>query len=365
MFLAIFIAILAVLGLALFYLLSRVRDVFLKGRKPKEVEKKERIRAWLLALIPVAALILWCVIKPYVAVLVALHLVIFLILMDLGFFIWQKATKKKGIYWIPIALAVVITAVYMSIAYFLAVHVYKTQYQLTTDKEIPDIRIALIADSHIGTTFDGEGFAEHMKKIEAQHPDLLVITGDFVDDDTKRVDMERACEALGSMETTYGVFYSPGNHDDGYSEYRDFTYEDLLETLEKNGVYVLEDEVVEIDTNLYVVGRKDRSMNRLPIEDLVAPLGPDAYTIVLDHQPNDYDAEAAAGCGLVVSGHTHGGQMIPIGHVGELFGFNDATYGLHTRKETDFIVTSGIADWAIPFKTGTISEYVIIDVKGK
>ena len=41
---------------------------------------------------------------------------------------------------------------------------------------------------------------------------------------------------------------------------------------------------------------------------------------------------------------------------------NDAIYGLETRKGTDFIVTSGISGWAIPFKTGTISEYCIIDV---
>jgi predicted MPP superfamily phosphohydrolase len=122
--------------------------------------------------------------------------------------------------------------------------------------------------------------------------------------------------------------------------------------------------VEELNDSFYVVGRKDRSMKRVPVEQLVAPLDPSKFAIVLDHQPNDYKAEAAAGCDLVLSGHTHGGQMIPIGPIGELIGVNDATYGLEKREETVFIVTSGIADWAIPFKSGTVSEYCIIDIEG-
>ena len=340
----------------------RIRDVILRGRSPKEVDKSQRRKAWLFALIPVAILIVWCIIKPYVAVLVALHLVIFLGLLDLIFALVKVIFHKKVPFYLPLAMAVVITIVYMSIAYYLAIHVVETRYQVTTDKDIPDIRIAMIGDSHIGTTFDGEGFAEHLKAIEESHPDMLIIAGDFVDDDTKREDMECACQALGDMDLTYGVFYSPGNHDEGYSEYRDFTYDDLLKEMKKNGIYILEDHVVQLEENLYVVGRKDRSMKRMPIEELVGPLGEDAYTIVIDHQPNDYKNESECGCGLVLSGHTHGGQMIPIGHLGVLIGANDSTYGLSSRGDTDFIVTSGISDWAVPFKTGTKSEYCIIDV---
>lgn len=158
------------------------------------------------------------------------------------------------------------------------------------------------------------------------------------------------------------MFYVPGNHDKGYSSYRDFTYDDLISELKKNNVTVLQDEVAEVGENYYVVGRKDRSMKRMDISELTASLDPSKFVIVLDHQPNDYKAESQANCDLVLSGHTHGGQMIPIGPFGELIGANDATYGKETRGNTTFIVTSGIADWAIPYKTGTISEYVLIDV---
>ena len=85
---------------------------------------------------------------------------------------------------------------------------------------------------------------------------------------------------------------------------------------------------------------------------------------MLDHQPNDYDAEAQSGADLVLSGHTHGGHMWPAGLIGLAMGSNDRVYGTETRGETTFVVTSGISGWAIPFKTGTHSEIVVIDVQG-
>ena len=99
------------------------------------------------------------------------------------------------------------------------------------------------------------------------------------------------------------------------------------------------------------------------MDELTQNLDKSKYMLVLDHQPGDYDAQADSGVDLVLSGHTHGGQMIPITYVGELFNINDATYGYEKRKDTEFIVTSGISDWEILFKTGTKSEYVIIDVE--
>ncbi|MBQ9188951.1 MAG: metallophosphoesterase, partial [Clostridia bacterium] len=88
-------------------------------------------------------------------------------------------------------------------------------------------------------------------------------------------------------------------------------------------------------------------------------------TVMLDHQPNDYAAEAAAGMDLVLSGHTHGGHIFPAGQIGLWIGANDFLYGTTRIGQTDFVVTSGISGWAIPFKTGTFSEYVVIDLVPK
>ena len=91
------------------------------------------------------------------------------------------------------------------------------------------------------------------------------------------------------------------------------------------------------------------------MEELTADLDPDKFSIVLDHQPQDYEAQAKAGVDLVLSGHTHGGQLFP----------DDRVYGYEKRGSTNFIVTSGISDWAIKFKTGCRSEYLMLEIDGK
>ncbi|MBQ8967260.1 metallophosphoesterase [Ruminococcus sp.] len=300
--------------------------------------------------------------SPVNAAVVFLHEVLFFlafggIMRIVGHF----TGKETAVYW-QWWLAIGTSVIYLAVGYYLLHHVWQTDYSLKSEKPV-SLKIAMFADSHIGTTFDGEGFAEHMKTIEAQHPDIVLLPGDFVDDGSKKADMLRACEALGKMNVKYGVWYSYGNHDEGLMNSRDFTAAELEQALRDNGIHILSDEYELVDDSFYVVGRKDSSLGeRKNMDELLEGVDTSKYIIVLDHEPNDYDNEAASSADLVVSGHTHGGQLFPVTYVGELFGINDRTYGYENRNGTDFIVTSGISDWEIQFKTGTKSEYVIADV---
>ena len=296
------------------------------------------------------------------AVVVFLHAVLFFLLFGLIVRIVKRAAGREPKACLQGWLALSVMAVYLVIGNYLCVNVWQKDYALTTDKEFGTLRIALIADSHIGSTFDGEGFAEHLRTIEAQAPDILLIAGDFVDDWSNRADMLRACEALGQAKIKYGVYYTYGNHDAGFFNERDFSADELRQALEDNGVHILEDSYSLVDDRFYVAGRRDSSFGeRMDMDELLDGAEKDKYVIVIDHQPSDYENEAGR-ADLVVSGHTHGGQIIPITYVGELFGIVDNTYGYENRNGTDFIVTSGISDWDIQFKTGTRSEYVIIDI---
>ena len=177
------------------------------------------------------------------------------------------------------------------------------------------------------------------------------------------------------MKTTYGVYYVFGNHDKGYypSDYRGYTGDDLIAELEKNGVTVLQDQNVLIDNRVYIIGRQDcsedveKGKGRADMATLTQDLDDSKFSIVMDHQPADYEAQAASGVDLVVSGHTHGGQLFPLMNIENLtrLGDDDKVYGYEKRGNTNFIVTSGISDWAIKFKTGCRSEYVLIDIQGK
>ena len=319
--------------------------------------------SWLCALLCVAALGLFARVNVPTLIVVLLHLAAAFMLCGALALLFEKLTGRAVPYDLRGLCALLLTAVYLTVGWLNAHRVSETDYALRTDKTVEPLRLALIADSHLGVTLDGEGFARELEKIQSLRPDLVVIAGDFVDDDSRGADLTRACEALAALETRCGVYYVYGNHDRGYFDSRDFSASQLRRALEGAGVTILEDACVPIGEGYTLIGRRDRSdQGRMDMEELTAGLDAERFWIVLDHQPNDYAAEAASGADLVLSGHTHGGHMFPAGQLGLLMHANDFNYGLTARGDTSFIVTSGISGWAIPFKTGTRSEFVVIDI---
>lgn len=359
------VIIMLVLGLtalaSFVYLLTRFHSFsFIRA-----LDKKSRALAWFVALLPLLLTgVFWLRFNVTTLFVVLLHLMAAFLLCGLVFFLIRKLGKISIPYDIEGAAAILLTIVYLSIGWYNGHHVSQTDYRFETAKSLKrDYRIVEIADSHFGITQTGETFTREMQRVQALNPDAVVIVGDFVDDDSDRADMIKACKALGELKTAFGVFFVYGNHDNGYYKYRNFDSQELRAELEKNGVAILTDESVLLDDSLFLVGRRDRSdRGRAPIDELMAGLDGSKYALVLDHQPNDFDAEAAAGADLVLCGHTHGGHIFPAGQISLLMGANDAIYGVTKRGDTSFVVTSGISGWAIPFKTGTFSEFVVIDI---
>lgn len=340
----------------------------------QKIEKNHRFLSWIISFLCVILIGgCWLVFNFWTSAVVLIHLLVFWGIADLLTIIISKLIKKKPNYNISGILVLLFTAGYLSYGWIMAHRIVPTYYSFETQKDIGNnnFRIAMFADSHLGITLDGEKFAEQMKRIESENPDVVIVAGDFVDDDSRKADMVRACKALGEMNSKYGVYFSFGNHDQGYFDsQRDFSEKDLREELLKNNVRILEDDYEMLNDNICIVGRQDKRMEqttgRALIGDIMNNIDTSCYSVVMNHQPNDYNAEAESGCDLVLSGHTHGGHIYPAGLIGLIMGFNDRVYGTENRKitgDTNFVVTSGISGWAIPFKTGTKSEYVIIDVK--
>ena len=301
------------------------------------------------------------------ALICMIHLYAFWIICNFGTLVLSKARKiiTKKYYAGIIALA--LCFIYLFYGWIAAHHVVQTNYSFSSSKLKTDYRIVQLTDVHIGATFDSDSLYKYVDKINALTPDVVVITGDFVDDDTSKENMLGGCDALGKLKTKYGVYFIWGNHDQGYFSdgTRGWSVYELKNRLEKNNVVLLEDEAKLINDSFYIVGRCDRSIGaRKNANELLMGLDKEKYIVMLDHQPHSFDEEANAGADLVLCGHTHGGQFIPITHVGEWIGENDLRYGHEKRQNTDFIVSSGISNWAFKFKTGCISEYVVIDLTG-
>ena len=339
-------------------------------RKLKSVQKlaeRSKAAAWAVSLTPLVVAAAFLAIDVINTAIVLIHLMAIWAACDLlGF----CANKVRGTSlaqqprYMAGALALVLTAAYMCVGYVAAHDVKATNYALTSQKAV-NLRILQISDAHVGATFDGEGFARYLQQAQECNPDVVVVTGDLVDDDTSRADMLAAAQVLGQMKSTYGTFYVYGNHDKGYYNSREYTPQELADALRSSGVTILEDAAVPLGSDVVLVGRQDKSARqRATMAQLMEGVDASKYVVVLDHQPSDYAAEEKAGVDLVLCGHTHGGQMPPVGLVGELLGMNDATYGLERRGNTDFIVNAGIGDWAIQFKIGAVAEYGVIDVRG-
>ena len=357
------LTLLALASLAgLLYLVTRYH----RFSRIRALGQRHRLLAWLLSLalaaLPVGAVAL--AVNLFTGVVVFLHLVLIWLLCDLVGALLKRITGRcPARYWVG-AAALGLTLLWMGLGWCNAHFVRRTAYTVPTQKALSGpVRVVEIADSHLGIPMGAERFARQVDRIRAEEPDLVVIVGDFVDDDTSKAEMLTACEALGTLNPPCGVWFVFGNHDKGYYRYRDFTSRELRAALAENGVTVLEDEIGETDCGLTLIGRQDRSVgDRASARALTESLDPSRFLLMLDHQPNDYEAEAAAGVDLVLSGHTHGGHIWPAGLIGLALGSNDRVYGRERRGATDFIVTSGIAGWAIPIKTGTFSEYVVIDL---
>lgn len=311
---------------------------------------------------------LWATINLMNAVVSLFYFAMFWLICDFIFMCFRRFLPNGKVYYAGL-LAVIISVFALGLGWYQNHHIGQESYTIFTEKNVPEMKIVFFADSHIGTTFDGAQFAEYVAQMNATKPDAVFIVGDYVDDGTSREEMIISTQALKNITAPLGVYFVMGNHDKGYygAAHRGFSAADLVNELRKNNVIVLQDDAVPLNEAVYLIGRKDHSEiqrggGRLSMAELTKRLDTDKFTIVLDHQPNDYAAQKQAAVDLVLSGHTHGGQLWPLNKVGEWIGANDKTYGYEKQGDTHFVVTSGLSDWAIKFKTGTKSEFVIVNI---
>lgn len=297
------------------------------------------------------------------------HLLVIMIILEL----LNIYLKRYSIYRITFTtgiLGVVVLALVLGFGYYNIKHVIATNYELTSNK-IDNLKIIEIADLHMSTSMNVDELQEYCDEMSLLNADLVVLTGDIFDENTPLNDMISASAALSTIKNKQGIFYVYGNHDNGSHAFTevDFGPEEIRENLEANGIIVLEDEVVSLD-NVNIIGRKDASFwgtnPRMATADLLALIPEDKrnnYTIMLDHQPLNLDENAALGIDLQLSGHTHGGQLFPMGIVQSL---TSDTLIRGQRDIGDFtaITTTGIAGWRYPIKTGAPSEYVVVSVNG-
>ncbi|MGF7029246.1 putative MPP superfamily phosphohydrolase [Paenibacillus mucilaginosus] len=233
-------------------------------------------------------------------------------------------------------------------------------YSLPMDKDsssIASLNIAMAADTHFGL-LSGRNHAERLvAQVNALKPDLILLPGDMFDDDVQPFIDQKIDLILSGLQAPYGVYATLGNHDK-----HDGTMQELIDTLERSGIQVLYDEAVTVNDQLTLVGRKDRTdRERLPLEQLMEGVDRSKPVILLEHQPYELDIAEQLGIDLMVSGHTHRGQIFPGNLITDAIYENDGGY--LQKGDMHSIVTSGFGFWGPPIRIGTRSELVSIQVQ--
>lgn len=166
------------------------------------------------------------------------------------------------------------------------------------------VRFVQITDVHIGSR--SSRFLEHVvARVKALEPDFLCITGDFVD--APGVTEDRI-SALRNLDCP--IYFCTGNHE----RYEDL--EEILKRLRNLGVRVLRTQSEYHRADIQLVGIDDRD-DALQVERELAKIDVDqqAFSILLYHRPRGLEAASRAGVDLMLSGHTHNGQIIPFNFV--------------------------------------------------
>ena len=131
--------------------------------------------------------------------------------------------------------------------------------------------------------------------------------------------------------------------------------------MDKVGIQFLLDEAVLINDQYYLVGRKDLAEgNRETTASLLKDLDKTKPIIMLDHQPRELKEAEKAGVDILLSGHTHKGQLAPANLVTEILFENDGGY--LKKQNLHSFVSSGFGTWGPPLRIGSRSEVMVINI---
>ena len=222
------------------------------------------------------------------------------------------------------------------------------------------LTIVQISDVHIGKVLGREFMQLCVDKINQINADVVVITGDLVDLD---IDIAKEkLEPLKKIKSRYGVYFVPGNHEYFHD------VESIMEYLKSIGIVVLENSSVIIDDTINLSGVYDMFGNRMGklkpnIKEALKDTDKTLPTVLLSHQPKIAKyLNGNENIDLIVSGHTHGGQIFPFGLLVLLD--QPYLYGLYKHSEkTQVYVSSGAGYWGPPLRFFAPSEIVKIDIK--
>jgi predicted MPP superfamily phosphohydrolase len=222
-------------------------------------------------------------------------------------------------------------------------------------------KLIQLSDIHIGGLIGKEYISNLVNKTNALNPDIIVITGDLID--TKIGYVKEAINELKNLKSKYGTYFIVGNHE----YFHDI--DEIVEKIKSLGITVLENQ------NCYI-GNKEYGFNLVGIYDLfgnkanhhipdlksaIQGINTNSPTVLLSHQPKFILENNVENIDLVLSGHTHGGQIYPFRILVSLQQKYVAGLYQHS-KNTQIYINRGTGFWGPPMRLGSKPEITLINL---
>lgn len=227
---------------------------------------------------------------------------------------------------------------------FLSYNVLKVRtFSYETDKAVDPVRAVVISDLHEHEF--GKDNVKLVEKIREQEPDIILMVGDFVNQDsTESTVVVKLVEQLSKLAP---VCYSLGNHEESYMAKTDWNFP---KEIEKAGAHFLDKEYVDVDirgTKLRIGGM---------------------FSYAFGADGKDSAAAAPEDVNLVVSGHDHGGQVV-VPFAGGVFGgdqgyFPKYVHGMYEKERLHLFVSSGLGSANEPLpRVNNLPEVAVVEIE--
>lgn len=249
-------------------------------------------------------------------------------------------------------IAILLFCVFYLVAIRAAHRIHVVPLEIFSHKIAQPQRLVQISDVHIGSR--QPAFLEKVVAlVDTQKPDMLLITGDLIDEDVS------AESLLPLAQLECPVLYCSGNHE------RYVNYQNALEIIASHGVSVLSDRATIVN-GLHILGIEDREhigLAREALNTLCASngLAQGPFRILLYHQPDLWADAIHQGIDLMLSGHTHKGQIWPFGWL--VRARYQHVAGHFRSALCHLFVSQGTGTWGPILRFGTRCEIAVIELR--
>ena len=223
-------------------------------------------------------------------------------------------------------------------------------------KEWSGKKIVIISDVHIGTARKEEFLNKVVSKIDAEKPDIVFILGDLIDGSS--FPYQKWLSLFNTLKPELGIQYIEGNHEKYSQEYEKFKSEipASLNNLTDKKAIINNTQIIGLNyAESYLPGDINKELESLGYNK-------SQPSIILMHNPKNTADLAVEGANLVLSGHTHLGQIFPFSIlVRSMYG--KYTHGVAYTGETASLTSSGVGTSVLPLRIGTVPEIIVLTIK--